>query len=108
MMMALPFHRMKFIQTLQNCTANLLLSTKTWAIFIRETKDILTQLCDDFERTLRESQNQKPITEQAEGHIYIDTRKYPTGRSCIDAYASFAEALGFTITDEGTFEKALG
>jgi type I restriction enzyme R subunit len=35
--------------------------------FIRETKDILTQLCDDFERTLREGQNQKPIIEQAEG-----------------------------------------
>lgn len=73
--------------------------------FIRETKDILTQLCDDFERTLRESQNQKPITEQAEGHIYIDTENIQLAEAVFDAYASFAEALGFTITDEGTFEK---
>lgn len=73
--------------------------------FIRETKDILTQLCDDFERTLRESQNQKPITEQAEGHIYIDTENIQLAESVFDAYASFAEALGFTIRNEGTFEK---
>lgn len=73
--------------------------------FIRETKDILTQLCDDFERTLRESQNQKPTTEQADGYIYIDTENIQLAESVFDAYASFAEALGFTITDEGTFQK---
>lgn len=73
--------------------------------FLRETKDNLNQLCDDFERTLRESQNQKPITEQAEGYLFIDTESIRQAESIFDAYASFAEALGFTITEEGTFEK---
>lgn len=73
--------------------------------FLRETKDNLNQLCDDFERTLRESQNQKPITEQAEGHLFIDTESIKQAESIFDAYAAFAEALGFTITEEGTFKK---
>jgi len=73
--------------------------------FIRETKDILTQLCDDFERTLREGQNQKPITEQAEGYIFIDTDNIELAESVFDAYVSFAQALGFFIREEGTFEK---
>ena len=73
--------------------------------FIRETKDNLTQLCDDFERSLRVSQNKKPITEQAEGHIYIDSENIKLAESVFDAYTSFAEALGFTLIEEGTFEK---
>ena len=73
--------------------------------FIRETKDILTQLCDDFERTLRKSQNHKPITEHAEGHVFIDTDNIKMAEFVFDAYTSFAQALGFTITEEGTFEK---
>ncbi len=73
--------------------------------FIRETKDILTQLCDDFERSLRKGQNQKPIIELAEGHIYADTENIKLAEGIFDAYSQFAEALGFTITDEGTFEE---
>lgn len=73
--------------------------------FIRETKDNLTQLCDDFERSLRGSQNKKPITEQAEGHIYIDSDNIQLAESVFASYAAFAEALGFTIIEEGTFEK---
>jgi type I restriction enzyme, R subunit len=73
--------------------------------FIRETKDIVTQLCDDFERSLKHSQNQKPITEQAAGYIYISSENIKFAESVFDAYTSFAQALGFTITDEGTFEE---
>src|SRR5690606_32198590 len=73
--------------------------------FLRETKDSLPQLCDDFERTLREGQKKKPITEQAEGHIFIDSDNIRLAESVFESYASFANALGFTLIEEGAFEK---
>lgn len=73
--------------------------------FIRETKDILSQLCDDFERTLKESISKNTITEIAEGYIYLSTDDLIVAQNIFVKYSHFAEALGFKITDEGVFEQ---
>ncbi|PVY40884.1 DEAD/DEAH box helicase family protein [Pontibacter virosus] len=73
--------------------------------FIRETKDILTQLCDDFERSIRLRQNKKLLTEQADGYIFVDTEDIKLAEHIFEAYSEFAQALGFKITDKGTLEK---
>ncbi|TRW21543.1 type I restriction endonuclease subunit R [Flavobacterium zepuense] len=73
--------------------------------FIRETKDILSQLCDDFERTLKESISKNTIIEIAEGYIYLATDDLLAAQNIFVKYSHFAEALGFEITDEGTFEQ---
>ncbi|MFZ4860895.1 DEAD/DEAH box helicase family protein [Sphingobacterium sp. Mn56C] len=73
--------------------------------FIRETKDILSQLCDDFERTLKESISKNAITEIAEGYIYLSTDDLIVAQNIFVKYSHFAEALGFKITDEGIFEQ---
>jgi len=73
--------------------------------FIRETKDILNQLCDDFERTLKSDTSKNIITEIAEGYIYLSTNNIITAQNIFVKYSHFAESLGFRITDEGTFEQ---
>ncbi|WP_082891117.1 DEAD/DEAH box helicase family protein [Chryseobacterium glaciei] len=72
--------------------------------FIRETKDILSQLCDDFERVLKKNTSKK-ITELAEGYIYLDTDDLNAAKNIFEKYSFFAESLGFKITDEGIFEQ---
>lgn len=73
--------------------------------FIRETKDILSQLCDDFERTLRESISKNTIVEVAEGYIYLSSDNLMAAQNIFVKYSHFAKALGFEIVDEGTFEQ---
>ncbi|MGO4875057.1 DEAD/DEAH box helicase family protein [Pedobacter psychrotolerans] len=73
--------------------------------FIRETKDILSQLCDDFERTLKESITKNTITEIAEGYIYLSTDDLIAAQNIFVKYSHFADSLGFEIIDEGTFEQ---
>lgn len=73
--------------------------------FIRETKDILSQLCDDFERTLRENISKNTIVELAEGYIYLSTDNLMAAQNIFVKYSHFAKALGFEIIDEGTFEQ---
>ncbi|HFK5543562.1 TPA: DEAD/DEAH box helicase family protein [Elizabethkingia anophelis] len=73
--------------------------------FIRETKDILNQMCDDFERTLKKAVSKNIITEIAEGYIYLSTNDLMAAQNIFVKYSHFAESLGFQITDEGTFEQ---
>lgn len=73
--------------------------------FIRETKDILNQMCDDFERALKKAVSKNIITEIAEGYIYLSTNDLMAAQNIFVKYSHFAESLGFQITDEGTFEQ---
>lgn len=73
--------------------------------FIRETKDILNQMCDDFERTLKKNVSKNIITEIAEGYIYLSTDDLMAAQNIFVKYSQFAESLGFQIIDEGTFEQ---
>jgi len=73
--------------------------------FIRETKDIQNQLCDDFERILKEDISRNEIEEIAEGYIYLSSDDLLAAQNIFVKYCRFAEALGFKVTDEGTFEQ---
>lgn len=68
-------------------------------------KSFLSQLCDDFERTLRESISKNTITEIAEGYIYLSTDDLIAAQNIFVNYSRFAESLGFDVIDEGTFEQ---
>lgn len=72
--------------------------------FFKETEDLVDKLCDDFEATIRTS-TMDSIIVQVEGYVYLATEDYGLADNVFSNYIKFAEYLGFSIANEGHFEK---
>lgn len=78
---------------------------KLGELFIKETEDIVSKLCDDFEEVINVDSKSKVFMEYAEGYLYIDVEELSKAENVFKAYKGFIKALGFKIINEGEFVK---
>lgn len=84
--------------------------------FIKETKEIVNQLCDDFERTLKIRYVENDLLREAAdkeynysreytGYLFFDTNNFLTAENTFIQYRNFANSIGFELLNEGEFIK---
>lgn len=84
--------------------------------FVKETKEIVNQLCDDFERTLKVGYSENEILNLAAdkefeysvnqtGHLFFDTDNFLKAEATYFEYRNFAGSIGFEFLNDGELIK---
>ena len=72
--------------------------------FFKETEDLIDKLCDDFESSLG-SDSVELQKLKVSGYLYLDTDDFEQAQDAFNAYISFSEFIGLTVSDKGEFFK---